>query len=554
MENEIMRKVNKKVTSTKPKKAEAGKKMKLRKQGKPQRKTKERFKFRPKGKIIPTKQILGKANYMNKIVNSDDFSIPEKSVQKTMDFYTDIVGHVVAGFATDQKPTPMSIKSIYDKHNMKHLLPRISVKDEEGKMNDHTWEDMERAWHAKEGERHFHRVQGIDDVLSQRGFNLDDRKSVADSMHELHMRELDATPSLGGLNMREEITSAHSDLMGQLGGGELDEKHEEVTAHPYPAPEFKLTKSGLKRQLADQAQRAEDLINKARQKEFNEEELNGIWNELLEIERVMEKEAPDTAGRISIGRKNLSPLRSEVKPRQIDFGGGSEIASDTSTKDYEAPSPKTGGRQNPIDLSSPKQRLKLNPSLRTPPRKGGSPRPGREVSPYVSPDSEMRTPERSIPTKMHEASTASVERQVVRRRGGRRERQGRLPEGESKARRDYHGKLEASGFIKSYVTGLRRGNVTHKLLLQKTPEQVVKIIKDKVGGSNPPLEKIRTYLNRYKSEFGGKQSPRPMTPQRKRTPVRKKGKSTVLREAQASKLRSPRLRLRKEFSGTSGGL
>ena len=34
-----MRKVNKKVTSTKPKKAEAGKKMKLRKQGKPQRKT-----------------------------------------------------------------------------------------------------------------------------------------------------------------------------------------------------------------------------------------------------------------------------------------------------------------------------------------------------------------------------------------------------------------------------------------------------------------------------------------------------------------------------------
>ena len=165
---------------------------------------------------------------------------------------------------------------------MTHLLPRISTKDEDGKMINHSWEDMEREYHSKKADKHFHRARQVDSILFDRGFGLDDRRSVAGSLHQIHLDELENTPALGGLTEREMMEDLHSHHQDVLDGmGDKDEKKQEseigsVTAHPHPLPEFKLSKSGLKDQLAAKAQRAEDLVNKARQKQYGEDELDDL--------------------------------------------------------------------------------------------------------------------------------------------------------------------------------------------------------------------------------------------------------------------------------------
>lgn len=148
------------IETSKPKQPKKGKKIPMRKTKTRRRQKGLLFKPNQIGKVIPTRHYIHQADYLHNILRSDDFEIPVKSVQKTLNFYTSMAGSILGAVTGASKLTSLTMKAIYDKHGMTNLLPRYEEVDENGRRNRVEWEDLERKYHEQNMEQHARRHGG----------------------------------------------------------------------------------------------------------------------------------------------------------------------------------------------------------------------------------------------------------------------------------------------------------------------------------------------------------------------------------------------------------
>ena len=609
------RKPNKSKTSTKPKKQHVGKVLKKRVQKTKQLKKRNDFKPRPRGKLFETTKMLNKNNYLNKVWRSDDFELPEKSIQKTLDFYTNLAGTLVGGLTGGHKLTPMDVKQVYEKHKMTHLLPRFTTKELDGKMKETTWEDFEREHQDKKIKEHHDNMFDLHEFMDQSQVPRHQQRNVLHSVHQSQMNEwLGGTPSIpeirGGPKAMDSAlaittgpqamdsfhdlsTMADQDI--QTAGQDVwdmfstrlaphaDEKtaEEEVTWRNVPAKNVpwveqtkaldsagkKITKSALKQKLAKeptpktlqfgsekaQADPFEGMFAPQIKQEQQAQNLNTAQQMIHTVSDIGEEaeQAKD--------QKHIIDLTGELDQLERDLASLMPMLEKGTARKLKQQL-ATATKISRIQIKKGKETVLREERTKQFVQDTEKDAMAMDIGKKLS----FKTPSQ---TEESEADTEEMERQVVRRKGGR------LPKAQSIQRKAFLKEMKHYGFSDYIVKGFIKAGIDSDMLLGFDPdrpgdiEALQKLYQERTGHSKPRRNVLSSSLRTLRHMIRSPQSTlfrKSSAPRTKKSPQRIKESPQMMkgeydlsryspqRSPHGTPHRTPQRRIRKPSASVRG--